>query len=183
MSAIAALKAARAAGLQLTVEGSDLVLEASAPPPSASCARLQSRQLLAHAGNARPDQGLVADEPEGEADQDRREGRQPRPLRRIPDGRGRHSKADVPGDSAADRGTAAAAAPRASMRRPCSCVHHQTTGGVGPNARENDQISPSIAVRTARGEGRRPRHPPVLPERQKSAKIHAGSGFIWRISV
>jgi hypothetical protein len=34
MSAIAALKAARAAGLQLTVEGSDLVLEASAPPPS-----------------------------------------------------------------------------------------------------------------------------------------------------
>jgi len=22
-----------------------------------------------------------------------------------------------------------------------------------------------------------------LPERQKSAKIHAGSGFIWRISV
>ena len=43
----------------------------------------------------------------------------PRPPRRIPDGRGRHSKADVPGDSAADRGTAAAAAPRASMRRPC----------------------------------------------------------------
>jgi hypothetical protein len=34
MSAIAALKAARAAGLQLRVEGSDLVLEASAPPPS-----------------------------------------------------------------------------------------------------------------------------------------------------
>jgi hypothetical protein len=53
---------------------------------------------------------------------------------------------------------------------------------VPPNASENDQISPSIAVRTARGEGSRPRHPPVLPERQKSAKIHAGSGFIWRIS-
>jgi len=80
-------------------------------------------------------------------------------------------------------GTAAAAAPRASMRRPCSCVHHQTTGGVRPNASENDQISPSIAVRTARGEGSRPRHPPVLPERRKSAKIHAGSGFIWRISA
>jgi hypothetical protein len=29
----------------------------------------------------------------------------------------------------------------------------------------------------------RPRHPPVLPERRKSEKIHAGSGFIWRISV
>jgi hypothetical protein len=85
-------------------------------------------------------------------------------------------------DSAAVREPAAAAA-RASMRRPCSCVHHQTTGGVRPNARENDQISPSIAVRTARGEGSRPRHPPVLPERGKSAKIHAGSGFIWRISA
>ena len=77
--------------------------------------------------------------------------------------------------------TAAAAAPRASMRRPCSCVHHQTTGGVRPNARENDQISPSIAVRTARGDGSRPRHPPVLPERRQSAKLHAGSGFIWGI--
>jgi hypothetical protein len=47
----------------------------------------------------------------------------------------------------------------------------------------NDKISPSIAVRTARGEGSRPRHPPVLPERWKSAKMQAGSGFIWRISV
>ena len=69
------------------------------------------------------------------------------------------------------------------MRRPCSCVHHQTTGGVRPNARENDQISPSIAVRTARGDGSRPRHPPVLPERRQSAKLHAGSGFIWGIPV
>lgn len=34
MSAIAALKAAHAAGLQFRVEGSDLVLEAAAPPPS-----------------------------------------------------------------------------------------------------------------------------------------------------
>src|ERR1700731_1481913 len=32
----------------------------------ASCARLQSRQLSAHAGDAGADQGLVADEPEGE---------------------------------------------------------------------------------------------------------------------
>ena len=35
MSAIAALKAARAAGVRLKVEGDDLVLEASAAPPSA----------------------------------------------------------------------------------------------------------------------------------------------------
>ena len=54
-------------------------------------------KLPAHAGDARADQGLVADEPEGEADQDRRQGRQPRPLRRLPDGRGRHPTANVPG--------------------------------------------------------------------------------------
>jgi hypothetical protein len=35
MSAIAALEAARAAGVRLKVEGNDLVLEASAAPPSA----------------------------------------------------------------------------------------------------------------------------------------------------
>jgi hypothetical protein len=40
----------------------------------ASCARLQSRQLSAHAGDAGADQGLVADNPQREADQDRREG-------------------------------------------------------------------------------------------------------------
>ena len=83
----------------------------------ASCARLQSRQFPAHAGDARADQGLVADEPEGEADQDRREGRQPRPLRRLPDGRGRHPTANVPGDFAADCGTTAAATTSAGVRR------------------------------------------------------------------
>ena len=86
-------------------------------PAPASCARLQSRQLPAHAGDTRADQGLVADEPEGEADQDRREGRQPRPLRRIPDGRGRYPPANVRGDFAAHRRTTAAAATNASVRR------------------------------------------------------------------
>ena len=37
----------------------------------ASCTRLQSWQLPAHAGDARADQELVANEPEGETDQDR----------------------------------------------------------------------------------------------------------------
>ena len=41
---------------------------------AASCACLQPRQFPAHAGNAGADQGLVADESEGQADQDRREG-------------------------------------------------------------------------------------------------------------
>jgi hypothetical protein len=40
----------------------------------------------AHAGDAGADQGLVAHELEGETDQDRREGRQPRPLCRLPNG-------------------------------------------------------------------------------------------------
>ena len=81
------------------------------------CARLQPRQFPAHSGDAGADQGLVADEPEGEADQDRREGREPRPLRRLPDGRGRHRTANVPRDFAAHRGTTAAATARASMKR------------------------------------------------------------------
>src|SRR5262249_41355121 len=76
----------------------------------ASRAGLQSQQLLAHAGNAGADQGLVTDELEGEAHQDRREDGEPWPLRRLPDGRGRHPTANVPGDIAAHRGTAAAAA-------------------------------------------------------------------------
>ncbi len=35
MSAVEALNAARAAGVQIDVDGNDLVLEASAPPPPA----------------------------------------------------------------------------------------------------------------------------------------------------
>src|SRR6185436_19232058 len=75
----------------------------------ASCARLQSWQLSPHACNAGADQGLVADELEGQADQDRCESGKPWPLCFLSDGRGRYPKADVPGDTAADRGTTAAA--------------------------------------------------------------------------
>src|SRR5262249_35423456 len=85
-----------------------------------SCARLQSRQFLAHAGDARADQGLVTDKLEGEADQDRRERREPRPLCYVPDGRGRHRTANVPRDFAAHRGAAAAATTSASVRRSMS---------------------------------------------------------------
>jgi hypothetical protein len=71
----------------------------------------------AHACNTGADQGLVADELEGEADQDRREGGEPRTLCRLPNGGGRHPTTNVPGDTAADRGTTAAATTRASMKR------------------------------------------------------------------
>src|ERR1700674_6023642 len=94
----------------------------------ASCARLQSRQLPAHAGDTRADQGLVADEPEGEADQDRRKGGEPRTLCRLPDGRGRHPTANVPGDFAAHRGTTTATATSASMKRSIA-IHSTATDG------------------------------------------------------
>src|SRR5215813_8547482 len=108
----------------------------------ASCARLQPRQFPAHAGDAGADQGMVADDLEGQADQDRREGGEPRPLHHLPDGRGRHRTANVPRDFAAHRGTAAAATTSASVRRSMSCIQEQPTEGVRPNARENGQIRP-----------------------------------------
>src|SRR5262249_40534752 len=76
-----------------------------------------SWQFSPHACNTGANQGLVADELEGEADQDRREGGEPRTLCRLPNGGGRHPTTNVPGDSAADRGTTAAATTRASMKR------------------------------------------------------------------
>src|SRR6516165_658347 len=67
----------------------------------------------------------------------------PRPLCYLPDGRGRHPTANVPGDSAAHRGAAAAATTNASVRRSMSCIQAQPTEGVRPNAREIGQIRPS----------------------------------------
>src|SRR6478736_4374703 len=91
----------------------------------ASCARLQSWQLSPHACNTGADQGLVADELEGEADQDRREGGEPRTLCRLPNCGGRHPTTNVPGDTAADRGTTAATTTRASVRRSVSKSNRQ----------------------------------------------------------
>src|ERR1700686_2826372 len=62
---------------------------------STSRPRLQPRHFPAHVGDARADQRLVDDEPEGEAHQDRLHGRAPRPLHRLPDGRGRHLTAFI----------------------------------------------------------------------------------------
>ena len=76
--------------------------------------------------------------------------------------------------SAAHYRTATAATACTGMRRRCSCVPGQPTGGVRPNASENGQISPSAAVRGTNGGGDRPRRQSVLPKRGKSVKIHAG---------
>src|SRR5262245_12178560 len=88
----------------------------------ASCTRLQSRQFLADAGDAGADQGLVTDKLEGEADQDRRESRDPRPLCYLPDGRGRHRTANVPRDFAAHRRATAAATTSASVSVRCRAL-------------------------------------------------------------
>jgi len=63
--------------------------------PSAPRSRVQPRQLHAVAGNAESGGAVVADPPAREADQDRREGRKPRALRHLPDGRGRGIAAHV----------------------------------------------------------------------------------------
>ena len=76
---------------------------------SASCAGLQSWKFPAHAGDAGPDQGLIDDDSQGEIHQDRREGRKSWPLRRLPDGRGRHSQKLVRRPPPAHRGVATAA--------------------------------------------------------------------------
>ena len=118
-------------------------LKARSPPTRFGSSFMRSPTISAiscASGDARADHGLVADEPEREADQDRRQGRQPRPLRRVPDGRGRLSPANVPGDFAADRRTTAAAAARLSMQ-----ADAHELGGKKPRkwaARVLDKISP-----------------------------------------
>src|SRR5438105_7290631 len=82
--------------------------------PAAPCSCLQPRQLHANPGDAENRGAVVADQPEGEVDQDRREGHEPRPLRYVPDGRSRRVAADVRGYPDADRPAAGIA--RASMR-------------------------------------------------------------------
>jgi Transposase DDE domain group 1 len=62
-------------------------------------------------------QNRVADQPTGEADQDGREGRQPRALRDIPDGRGRSALRDVRRNPLADRPVASTAGTSVTVRR------------------------------------------------------------------
>src|SRR5271169_3121383 len=72
------------------------------------CVLLASMSRTATPLAPRADQRLVADEPQGKADQDRREDRQPWSVCRFPDGRSRHSENSLCRRPAADRGVAAA---------------------------------------------------------------------------
>jgi hypothetical protein len=82
-------------------------------PSSALRAGLQPWRFHADARDAKGGGTVVADQPAREADQDRRQGHQSRPLRHLPAGRGRGVAADVPRNPAAHR--PAAGAPSASV--------------------------------------------------------------------
>src|SRR6266702_2566083 len=92
--------------------------------------RLQPGEFHADAGDAEDGRAVVADQPAREADQDRREGRQPRPLRYVSDGRGGGAAADVRRNPVADRATAGTT--RAGMR--ATEQMRQTTPEVRPDA-------------------------------------------------
>ena len=100
---------------------------------------------------------------------------------RLPDGRGRHPTTNVPGDTAADRGTTTAAATSARVRRRSSRIQKHPTGGVRPNASENSQISPSTIARAARAAGSHPHLASVLqqgPEEReyfRQVRCHLGN--------
>ncbi|TMJ44406.1 MAG: hypothetical protein E6G90_17055 [Alphaproteobacteria bacterium] len=84
------------------------ILRRQRRPPPAPRAGLQSRQFHADAGDAKDGGTVVADQLAREADQDRRQGREPRPLRDLSDGRGRGAATDAPGTPDVDRATAGA---------------------------------------------------------------------------
>ena len=96
-------------------------------PASSSCPGLHSRQLHVHAALAKGGRALVADHAQAEADQDRREGRQPRPPCHVTDGRGCRVAVDVPGDVVAHR--PAAHATGADLTRSVS-AGKRALGGV-----------------------------------------------------
>src|SRR5438132_7865869 len=93
--------------------------------PPAPCLGLQPLQFHADAGDAQDRGTVVADQLAGEADQDRRQGGQPRALRYVSDGRGRGVATDVPGNSVADR-------PAPNIARP------SMTGRLGSDTADDD---------------------------------------------
>src|SRR3984893_5256677 len=112
----------------------------SASTPSAPCARLQPGQFYANPGDAEDGGAVVADEPAGEADQDRRQARQPWPLCHIPDGRGRSVAEDVRGNPDVDRSATSAA--RARMTGGSGQMRQTTTAEVGLDEGKATSSSP-----------------------------------------
>ena len=141
-------------------------------PPSPSRARLQPWQLPAHIGDAGADQRLVADEPEGKADQDRRESREPRPLCRLSDGRSRDSENSLRRHLAADRGTAAAAGLVNSVRRSIVTRSKKNTGDLRLDDRRFGSFSIRLDFGTPRHRSPTSRRQPRLARNTK--RLHFG---------
>ena len=85
---------------------------------AANAVRLQLHALVTSCARCytRANQALVDDDSQGEVHQDRREGGEPWPLRRLLDGRSRHSEKPVRRDPAAHRGTTTTAQSGAGVK-------------------------------------------------------------------
>jgi hypothetical protein len=95
------------------------------PSPPTPCVSSSTRSPITSATSCAPwrcedGAAVVADQPAREADQDQRQGRQPQPLRDLPDGRGRVVAADVRRHPVADRRAAGTAC--AGMSGAGSCA-------------------------------------------------------------
>src|SRR5882724_13290413 len=150
---------------------------------TASCAGLQSRQFSAHAGDAGADQGVVTDEPEGKADQDRREDRQPWPLCRVSDGRSRHSQKSLCRHSADDRGTAAAARCIDSVMRSVSRIPSKTGGKVRLDDGKFGKFSVRLDFGTSLHSSQTCPRRSGLANNHEQTQSCLQSAFIWRMSV
>jgi hypothetical protein len=75
-----------------------------------SCVSFRANAVPAHPSVAQGDGAVVAHKPAGEGGEDRGEGRRPRPLPRLPDGRGGGAPGAVPGYPPSDREAATSGA-------------------------------------------------------------------------
>jgi hypothetical protein len=113
--------------------------------PSAPRPRVQPRQLHADAGDAQDGAAVVTDQPAREADQDRREGGELRPLRDLSDGRGRGVAADVRRYPVPDR--PAASTSRVGMRGGEVKVQRATEGEACLDAGQSAHASVPVPAR------------------------------------
>ena len=116
--------------------------------------------------------------PAREAGQDRRQGRAPRPLRRLPDGRGRGAEGDVPGNLAADRWTTTKTGPSVGTRRG-QMRHHD-----GRSVSECQEKWPNRRIGRRSGRPERRKHcaarlwlpgNPAVCYRSRRSRVHLGN--------
>jgi hypothetical protein len=101
--------------------------------PPASRAGVQPRELPPHAGDSGDNCRVVVDNASREADQDRCQGRQPRPVRCVSDGGGHDAAQTIRCDNAENRCFASAADGDNNMT-PVFRLHRKTTRELRPHA-------------------------------------------------